>query len=203
MNKSNFFILNDYHLISLGIPKCGQTSIKRAFLGNDIYNVHDKAHLDYLPNETYQECVKELRSMGFLSFTFVRNPYDRILSFWSQKVAVPNKFTDFSKVFKQGEPFSKTVETICNIPDSKSNVHYKSQTSMIMVYDELPDFVGRIERFLPDWAELEQVVGRKLPRLPWENRTNSHQHGHYWTPRLKQMVYERYKQDFEILGYNR
>lgn len=203
MSKSNFFVLPEYGLLSMGIPKCGQTSMKRALLGPDVYNVHDKKHFDYLDNHGIEDTVDTLREEGLISFTFVRNPYDRILSFWKQKISVPNKFTSNRGPFREGMSFSDTVNLLCQLPDCMSNIHHRSQISIIRVRGRLPDFIGRLETYQKDWDELGQAIGRELPRLPWENKTDSCDSGRLWTHRLAQMVYERYREDFEILGYDR
>lgn len=199
MPKSNFFILDKYKLVSMGIPKCGQTSIKRAFLGN-VYNVHDKQALDYIPLEFMGTMVRDLKSHGYTTFTFVRNPYDRVASFWKQKIATPNKFTDFSKQFDHGMTFEETIDRILEIPEDICNIHFRSQVRQITVNDELPDFIGRLETMKEDWLELQEAIGKELPSLPWENRTDAKEED-IWTEELKEKVYIRYQDDFETLGY--
>lgn len=202
MPKPNTFVVPEYKLVVLGIPKCGQTSMKRAFLGPEVYNVHDRrAHTDtlfYIHNWEVQKYVDK----GYKTISIVRNPYDRFLSFYSQKIARPNKYVKSrTNTFYTGMPFEECVRTVCNTADSLSEIHYRSQTAQIILDGKMPFYTGSLENYSASWKELEELLGRDLPPLPWENRTDPDKS--IWTPELKGMIYARYQRDFRLLGYEK
>ena len=198
MAKPNVFVVEDYKLVMLGVPKCGQTSVKRAFVGKDVYNVHDRGNFNYL---NFDE-VEAYREKGYLTVTIVRNPYDRLFSFWKQKILKPNKFVrGASKPFYTGMPFTDVVREVCNTCDSASDVHFKSQVEQISFNGRFPEFIGRLENFQDDWNVISGLLGKTLPELPYENRTDYHKDE--WTKALKNKVYTRYQRDFRILGYDK
>jgi len=198
MPKPNVFVVEDYKLVILGIPKCAQTSIKRAFLLPETANVHDKSHFQYL---NYNE-VLDFEKRGYTTATFTRNPYDRLLSFWKQKIKVHSKFVrGASNPFSTGMTFAETVRVVCNILDDHSDIHFKSQVAQIQIDGQFPHFMGSIENIDRDWMDLGHFLEVPLPELPFENRTPDHTDE--WTPELRSKVYTRYQQDFRILGYER
>ena len=198
MGKPNVFVVESHKLVMLGIPKVAQTSIKRAFLGPEVENVHDKRHFQYLD---YKE-VKAFENRGYISATFVRNPYDRFLSFWKQKIRVENKFTrSNANPFKAGMTFPETVNVVCNIQDDHSDIHFKSQLAQVEIDGLLPIFLGKLECVDKDWEELDKYLEEPLPILPFENRTPDYRSE--WDDNLRDKIYTRFQRDFRILGYDK
>ena len=196
MSRPHIYVIEDYELVILGIPKCAQTSIKRAFLSPDVVNVHNKSHFPYISHEELKEC----QAAGFTTVTFIRNPYDRFLSFWKQKIMVHNKFVrGATNPFNTGMSLSETVRVACNIQDDHSDIHFKSQVDQIRIDGKFPDFIGCLENIQEDWKALGDYIGKELPALPYENRTPDH--NDEWTPELKRKIYTRFHKDFTILGY--
>lgn len=200
---TNIFVVEDYDLVIVGVPKCGQTSMKKAFLGN-MENVHAPEHFTYLHSHEVGKYEEE----GYLIASVVRNPYDRVYSFWKQKIREPNKFTESSSLFYTGMPFDETVRAVCGLADYQSNIHFRSQTSLISYPSrraekgiKVPEFIGCLEHFNLEWECLSEELGKKLPVLPHENKTINKEDP--WTQELRELVYERYEQDFKNFGYEK
>ena len=197
MSKSTFFepdyeFKNTQGVIILGVPKCCCTSIKTAFLGKDVENVHAKGALKYLSKRETFEAGRKVR------ITFVRNPYDRLLSLWKQKVKVPNKFAlRASNNFETGMSFEAFVKEVCLEDLSVANVHYRPMHEILHWNGHyLPDWTGKVEDMANGWFYLQEKYG--FPDLPWENKTPEDDP---WTPELRGMVAAKYQKDFRFFDY--
>jgi hypothetical protein len=148
---------------------------------------------------------------GYFKFTFVRDPYDRVLSCYLQKctpgtrgVPHPAGYTlpDRREIgLYKGMPFTEFVETIYQIPDDAADTHYRSQYVTLTAPDGvlIPDFIGRYETLTEDFNYVMHKIGlsAKLPHLT----RSPDKRGEYYDARLRRLVAKRFAQDFEILGY--
>lgn len=197
MAKSTFFepdyeFINTQGVIILGVPKCCCTSIKTAFLGKDVKNPHDKSALKYLSGKDVYEAEGKVR------IAFVRNPYDRLLSLWKQKVKVPNKFVcTHANKFVTGMSFDAFVRQVCSEDLSVANVHYRPMYDILHWNGHyLPDWTGKVEGLASAWAYLQEQYG--FPEIPWENKTPKDDQ---WTNELRGMVAAKYQRDFRFFDY--
>ena len=146
------------------------------------------------------------------SFGFVRDPYARLVSCYRHKILGPRRagqrfsplFAVYGRAFSLEMDFPQFVRAVAAIPDEHAEKHFRSQTRFL--YREgkpLVDFVGRLERFDDDWAEVcrytrLQPVARAYnvtgaaDRLPLEE---------WYDAGLAALVEERYAEDFTLLGY--
>jgi chondroitin 4-sulfotransferase 11 len=152
-------------------------------------------------------------------FAFVRNPWDRLVSCYSDKVMDPRRAGESpfrhvprergSRLYR-GMPFAEFVETVCEIPDEESNMHFVSQHRIVCGPGEdrsiLADFVGRFENLSADFAEVAgRIGGGKRLELPHRMRSASREsrpYTEFYDDRLKDLVHERYREDVEIFGYS-
>lgn len=152
-------------------------------------------------------------------FAFVRNPWDRLVSCYSDKVmdarrAGESPFRHVSSEsgsrLYRGMPFAEFVETVCEIPDEESNMHFVSQHRIVCSPGEdrsiMADFVGCFENLSADFAEVAgRIGGGKRLELPHRMRSASRESRPYtdfYDDRLKDLVHERYREDVEIFGYS-
>jgi hypothetical protein len=141
---------------------------------------------------------------GYFCFTFVRNPWDRVVSFFSNKVQgdlyAPLKRY---KGFSQGMSFQDTVRAIAEIDDENSDEHFASQYTFI--FDEsgrrLVDFVGRFEYLERDWREVCDRSGITFGPLKQSNATRVRGYREFYTPELQRIIADRYHDDIELFGY--
>lgn len=147
------------------------------------------------------------RLEGYLRFTFVRNPLDRLLSCYAQKVVLyarqlqlPLLFWRYGRQFYPEMHFATFVETVATIPDHLADRHFRSQHTFL--YDKgelLVDFVGRFEQLAHDWDRLRQQAG--LGELPHYNPSPHKPYVQMYTPELARLAAARYAQDMKLLGY--
>lgn len=183
-------------LVYLRVPKSGNTSICNA-----------------LPNgERRKVDIRRLPRMlpGYRSFTFIRNPWARLVSTHAQKIqaepvndhffqdGVHRGFVRLGLPMYCGMPFEAFAEVACGWNDEKTEKHLKSQ-SWFVVRDGvlIPDFVGRVESMCEDWKKLGP-----LPPLPHLNRTLHEHYASFYDTRLRNLVGDRYRADVEGFDYD-
>lgn len=185
-------------LVYLNNPKVACSSIKKSIFGE-----HEDIHA--LPN-----VVNDLNPdmEGYYKFTFVRNPYERLVSCFEDKcIKHPDDFcwnTYLFSDFVKCDNFNQFVKRVCLIPYSLEEPHFSRQYQLI--YDKkgkyLVDFVGKIENIKEEY----EPIRKRFDLLPL-----SHEHRvasltgknwmDYYTPFTAWLVYRKYKKDFVAFGY--
>ena len=144
---------------------------------------------------------------GYYSFAFVRNPYDRLYSCYKNKVAAVLKesetfyYKDFLwNYLKKDICFEQFVKKIVLIPDSLCDPHLQPQHYSVINDKKKyrPDFIGRFENLA---ADFEPIRARfDLHKLEHRNQSQTHKDEwkDYYTKELVDLVYQKYKKDFEL-----
>jgi hypothetical protein len=170
-------------LIYLRVPKSANSSIRKSIPDG----VQHRIDIRRLEN----------RFPGYLTFSFVRNPWARFVSTFTNKVlAVPTNegnfidgvhddFRTLSRDIRAGMSFAEFAEIACSIPDAA-----------------IPRFVGKVESMSEDWARLAQSAG--FPQqIGHVNRTDhAHYSDYYPDSRLRNLVGDRYRDDIETFRYD-
>jgi hypothetical protein len=212
----NILVAPELRYAYFDIPKVASTTTKALLLANER---GDDTCLD-LPDEQLHEEVAPLRRLSQLAwpdvgrvllsprvfrFAFVRNPYARLLSAYldlGQRAA--GFVTD---VAGKAEPtFEEFVRGILQQPDDEVNIHWRSQRGFLGHGVTRMSFVGRMETYE---ADVRTVLDRLFPQRAFfrslhRNRTSAQQRlREFYTPELIELVYQRYRGDFELFGYPR
>jgi hypothetical protein len=207
------------------IPKTGCSTIKKSLqaieLGGEEIpkeRVHDKATSPLA--SLYDDIAwasKVLEDPGYFKFTFVRNPYDRILStyldkiytnMWekqrmSQKLGFAFEdevsFLDFLRLVEQQEPL-------------KMDIHWKAQREMLPANLEILDHIGRFENFTAEWgAVLKRLQAQAEAKdkalfvsqdILWHQTGAKEKRMQYYNAEEKAIVQELYHEDFQEFGYS-
>lgn len=148
---------------------------------------------------------------GYFKFAFVRNPWDRLVSCYEDKVvsvrtcennkAVHNGvFREFEK-YKQDflhMDFPEFVEFVCSVPDEETDWHFRPQ--YMFVDPRQLDLLGRFESLNRDLNTLRKRV-RISRKIPHKMVTERKPYPQYYTPDLIFKVRERYRRDIELFSY--
>jgi len=159
--------------------------------------------------ETYRGSQLPKNYEEYFKFTFVRNPYDRVVSCWKNKVC--DREGDNTVRLKHGidknTPFKEFVKVIHGIPDIRADRHILPQHKFLVDKKGklIPDFIGKFENLEKDYKYVMKKLGVKNPpRLPRENKSKRKKsYRSYYDEETRRLVYERYKKDFELFGYNK
>lgn len=193
-------------MIFIHIQRTGGNSISAA-LGETPWA--SNKHLTAL--ELRDRCDREVWDTYF-KFSFVRNPWDRLVSWWSlieghraayESGATFNNFQTF--ILSRAREFEQFVnecdQEIIDV-DGKKSI-YKNQLDYLT--DEhgrlLVDFVGRFENIQNDFSFVTQkMLGRALV-LPRSNYTVHNHYSKYYDFALRDIVAARFGRDIEEFGY--
>ena len=225
-------VLPDHRIIYLCVPKSASSRIKlslSALLGRNLLTaeaVH-KRRLSGLkaPHHVGLSRFYQLATdAGTLRFSFVRNPYARLVSCWVNKFRNKPLITgdpfidqylavrsDFDRSLPAGRSrtlsFPDFVGFVTEPPARSVNAHWQCQYELVDCPGVALDFVGKVEYFEQDFARVFDHVGadenlrgsvrhpvNASSRQPWQD---------YYTMELAATVYRAYEPDFDRFQYPR
>lgn len=141
------------------------------------------------------------------SFTFVRHPVSRLYSCWNNKV-VENPVLLPRMVemgITRGMDFDAFVEVVARTPDAKSEIHLRSQTSIVTWRGRvLPDFVGRVENVEADWNHVRYEIQMRCGIDPGPMRRHNMRGqtgpeiAETLSPETRARIATRYAEDFRL-----
>lgn len=237
--QAKYIISDEASFVYFVVPKVACSSIKTALLSlfdldaarSEPVRDDDAPDLDVhrlFAGSGYQinrnQLARRMARREFrehFKFAFVRNPWDRLVSCYTNKVMDAKETQATEPPFRhvpsekgsrlyRGMPFAEFVETIYEIPDEESNMHFVSQHQVVCGPGEdrhiMADFVGRFENLAADFAVVaERIGGGKRLELPHKLRSASRRsrpYTEFYDDRLRALVYERYRDDVEIFDYS-
>ena len=218
----NFILFKDLPLLYGRVPKVANSSIKASLsrllktapqegirtTSDHFWKTGTNGETSMLSNHE----ARMLRGTHF-SFSFVRNPFDRLVSAYNNKLlelaTIPERMKAMG--LRHSMPFGDFLEVVASTRDDDLDVHLLPQSSILCLNGELiPNFIGHLETMQEDWIKLQQELSReglpKLGRLPEKNVRRNSDHRdvpHYFQdPNLVRLVSERYCNDLSIFYGN-
>jgi hypothetical protein len=188
-------------LVYIRIPKSGNSSIMAALGGAT------KARMS----------APEILRLddSWTAFSFVRNPWSRLVSAFTQKAGdsptsarvvdgVYQGFIDQGIPIRANMSFEEFCEVVCDIPDGKTDKHLCSQSSFL-IYKKKPivPFIGKIEQMAEDWSRLLQQAGLdgELPHINRTGKKGRHYSHFYKDEAIVKLVGDRYADDIRYFNY--
>lgn len=144
------------------------------------------------------ELVPPDERQKYLTFSWVRNPWERMVSIYS------NKDPDMLEHARQGGlelknlSFSDFVAATLDFP----HVHLRPQHEFILDREgnQAVDFIGRFDNFSADFAILCEKIGTEIA-LPHTNKSAHTNYRAYYDARTRALVDQKYRIDAEAFGY--
>lgn len=133
-----------------------------------------------------------------LKFTFVRNPYDRAVSWFFFAQArhwIPESvtFVEFCR-----RAFADNMEPI-GLYNGVGRSKYNPQIRWV---EKVPlDFIGRYERLQVDLARVANMLDVRPTELPITHWTDHDHYATYYCEESADLVHRAYREDFNQLGY--
>jgi hypothetical protein len=228
-------VLPQHKLIYLCVPKSASTTIRSVLSSLEVGTPPGPA-LDLLYN---RRCtgIRSPRLAGFsvfhrlaksaeaLRFTFVRNPYARLLSAWSDRfqgkpltegtpsidayrthrAAISRSLPDGSD---QTLSFPEFVEFATATINQRIDIHWQLQDDFATVPGLPLNLIGKVESFQTDFARVLDHIGvtneARARYLQQAVNPSSHEPWQqYYTDALATRVYRAYERDFDKFGYPR
>jgi hypothetical protein len=213
-------LLKPYRAIYISVPKVACTSFKTAFAGIldvDLERAKGDPHRVRYPRPVPIESVERFLYPGFYRFAFVRNPWDRLVSCYRDKIknevpgythftirpGVANCLARFDD-FVPNMSFEAFVDAVASIPDRDADEHFRSQHTFLTDSEGwlAADFVGRYERLADDFRIVQERTGLpniELPRL--QAARKGAKYVDYYSAETRALVSERYRRDIEMFEY--
>ena len=192
-------INHDEKIIFVHIPKCACCSINRAL---DL-KIHGGT------GHAYYKGHKKFIDQGYFCFSFVRNPWDRVVSLYhyflnmkpghqwygqNKKLANYVKDLSFDQFCKQLDEFQKSPASgVHFVPAYKFLVDTSNKINL--------DYIGRFENMQRDFEIVCDKAGISALELPHINKSNHNQYVDYYCNETKDIVDSRYEQDIEYFKY--
>jgi len=190
---------NKYNSIFIHIPKCAGISVATALFGRQQVPAHLKL-VNYkvlLPQEKFNNSFK---------FTFVRNPWDRVVSAYEYflrggRVAHDKQWAD--DILHHYSNFEEFVVEWVREENIWEKEHFALQSSFININGKpLVDFIGRYEEIDSDYEKLRGILKFGLP-LPVINKTvNRKPYQSYYSDKTAAIVERVYADDILLLNYS-
>ena len=169
MTRTHHFIhFKKIKLLYGRVPKVANTSIKHALCAlltekptQGMKTTSDKFWRDFTNNETELLSplqARKLRKTHF-SFTFVRNPFDRLVAAYNNKVIeIENPPSPMQRMgIQHGISFEEFVNIIADNKFEEFDVHIMPQSEILCAGSKLvPKFVGRMEEINLHWGYLRK-----------------------------------------------
>ena len=205
MNKLGVFI---------SIPKCATKTILNMFdLGKNRDDDNQEKENKYIIYENHQRLLileNKYNINDLFIFTFVRNPYDRCVSWFAYHKNCDleeYKNTTLNEWVKQG---CKTHWKIQN----KTN-WIEEKKSPLLQYNFIDgnkqiNFIGKIENFENDCKELIKILNNLYVKnhinkqIFYKNiKSNTSNNKEILSDESKEIIYTLFKKDFEYFNYNK
>ncbi len=216
--------LHRYRLLYFAVPKVANTSIKVA-LAAAIDPERQRAidatgtKSSFLREPTlrpglYRDHILLNKYMvsrynAYRLWAFVRNPWDRLVSCYSDKVMRDEIHRGVAEsigtvgAFRPEMPFDEFARVVCQLNESDANRHFRSQyTFLVDRKGELfPSRIGRFESLAEDFSVMCAEAGITEIELPKFKHTR-HTHYHdYYDKNTRKLVADRYAKDIHLFGY--
>ena len=186
--------------------KAGNTSIRNA-LKNYGYPNNFGTHTHFINPE----------ELNYI-FTFVRNPYERLLSRYGHLrrriihlengAKIGNRPHDTNLLdFFNGSPIkieNFTFKDFVKFTQKVFDCHWEPQVdkfkSQVITLDNI-DFIGRFENLQEDFNVVCDKIGIPRQQLPHDNKTEHKHYAEYYDKETRQIVAEKYAEDIKYFGY--
>jgi len=212
--------LEPYCAVYVETPKVACTSIKTALaavLGIDLKSTGGDPHRVQWPTAERSSNHSGRLFPGLFTFAFVRNPWDRLVSCYRDKIrgevdgytyftirpGVANCLARFD-AFVPGMSFADFVAAVASISDEDADGHFRSQHTFVT--DEEGkigvDFIGSFERLAEDFRFVQERIGLSPSSLPWlQKARNAASYTDFYNKKTRQIAGARFRQDIEMFGY--
>ena len=145
----------------------------------------DEHYLPYYPS----------RHLEHFKFSFMRNPWDRLVSCYKDKVWGELLFPEC-----WGKDFNYFVDFVSRQDLRRCDPHFRIQASLFPLKDM--DHIARFEDFP---KEFDYIINQKLQlnsELPHINKTKYEQpYTEFYDDRKRKIVAELYKEDIALMSY--
>ncbi len=187
----------------LNLAKCACTSIINTLIEED---EEYEEHMYHFIASKYEISGNTPKNGNVYKFTFVRNPFERLVSNYANKINNLEGNNYYKQknycmgILNDTRSFEEFVKIIIKIPDKWADRHFKTQYSYIYNGNEiLVDYVGKVENLPDDYLDIQKKYNLKV--LKHKNKSVKENWKAFYTEETAKLVYEYYKKDIITFGY--
>ncbi|WP_448210854.1 sulfotransferase family 2 domain-containing protein [Colwellia sp. MEBiC06753] len=190
---------DDKKAIFIHLPKCAGVSVNKALFGNLA-----GGHLTY---REYQAILGTKTLDKYFTFTFVRNPWDRVVSAYhflkNGGFGAQDKHW-FDHNLGHNHDFNEFVLDWLTPNNIWKKHHFRPQTHYLKNRQAQValDFIGRVENMALDFDYVAKRLNCDVNLLEKSNISQHLGYHNYFSQEAKERVAKIYKQDIEMFGYN-
>lgn len=196
-------ISNKHRVIYLHIPRTAGSVIENIFEEKQIqrytYFSNGKQKKFAINQQHALSCeAKQLYKKewnSYLKFTFVRNPWDRMVSLFFHLKKV--------KLLEENIKFNNFINIFIDKTNKSLNERHKNMglPSTEWITNSL-DFIGEFENFVKDFAKLQEIIKLKKDiKIPHLNKTIHKPYTEYYSNRTKEIIETLFSKDIELFKY--
>lgn len=226
--RTDIIAIHPARFLFFAVPKVANSSMKRVLaqaipnlppsrqrksFGRNNTTFSDRDIRRWMRSNTVLLCKHQVaRFSDYRKVALVRNPWDRLVSCFVQKIGESSEDRSHREAAKPlaeaglyhpQMSFRDFARAVCRIPDEKSNRHYRSQASFLvdkrgalLVHDIL-----RFEALDEGFAHITELIGRDDLELPHLKRTDRRDYHEYYDDETAELVGRRYADDVRLFDY--
>ena len=212
-------ISEKYHYIYFETPKVGCSTIKKTLQLLEVDDpstlpdwVHDKDKSPLKSPLNLEKGFDKYLQGDYYKFSFVRNPYTRILSCYLDKILGPERYKRIPPLGFASDDiitFEAFLRAVKKQSVSEMDVHWMPQYILLGSDNIKLDFIGKQESFTEDLnTVLSNIINDRVNRLEIINEI-PHAVGanarlnEYLTPQAIELINDIYDVDFRRYGYQK
>jgi Sulfotransferase family len=175
-------VLRDYSEDQLVALRKEQDGIERFGLRNPNYKIKKHSTLS-----EYREALSEEQFRSFYKFTCVRNPWDRMVSYYFTPTQNPETWDrkKFRGIISKAVSVADYLRLDEEETDPFANV----------------DYIVRFENLAEDFRIVCDQLAISPPTLPRYNRSTRERYSKYYDDELRELVRTRFAAEIERFGY--
>src|SRR5262245_60245350 len=189
----NLTISHEKRFLWYRVAKAGTRTILHHFKRHTVpLDVEHASFIRYTP-QLYADYFK---------FAFVRNPWDRLVSCWAEKI-----LTGKGAIFQLPESelarlhdFERFVDFVSTLDLRTCDRHLRWQCELIDLNHI--DYLGRLETFAQEFAFICHHLHIQCDEIISRNVSAHRPYADYYTGELRDKVFQMYSRDVRMFGYH-
>ena len=182
-------INHEKQFIWFRVPKVCSRSIYWHLKGHTTLDCDHPYNIFY-PPEIYRHYFK---------FAFVRNPWDRFISCWNNKVIHSNLYQFDPSTHKKMQRLENFLDYVSTLDIENCDGHLRLQCKLIDLNHI--DFIGRFENFYGDYQNVCQRLDIPIEDLGHRLKSDRKGYRSYFNDGLAEKVAAIYRKDIQIFSY--